>query len=89
MHDAHKHGEYYDGYLLDISVGEESEIITALQLWMCWLLIQMKQRTPLELIRQDESAQENDIEEMSTDAAGYRVYVFHKMESEEGLNVTL
>lgn len=49
----------------------------------------MKQRTPLELIRQDESAQENDIEEMSTDAAGYRVYVFHKMESEEGLNVTL
>jgi transposase len=82
-----KHGEYYDGYLLDISVDEESEIITALDVLMSNA---DEGANAVELMRQEESAQENDIEEMSTDAAGYRGDVFHKMESEEeGLDVIL
>ncbi len=82
-----KHGSYYDGYLLDISVDEESEIITALDVLVANA---DEAANAVELIRQEESAQENDIEEMSMDAIGYRGDLFHKLESEaEGLHVTL
>ena len=64
-----KHGSYYDGYLLDISMDADSEIITALDVLPS---NGDEAANAIELIQSEESAQGNDIEEMSIDSIGFR-----------------
>jgi len=79
-----KHGDYFDGYLLDVITDADSEFITALDI------------LPGNgdegghtgaLIRQEEQAQGNDVEAVSQDGAGYRGEVLHDLTDPEGLNL--
>ena len=64
-----KHGAYFDGYLLDISLDPSSELICAVE------VLAANAEEALDatrLIEQEEAAQGNDVECVSIDGAGFR-----------------
>jgi transposase len=63
-----KHGEYYDGYLLDVSLDADSELICGVDL----LPANGDEAANAQpLIESEEAAHGNDIEQLSIDAIGY------------------
>ena len=63
-----KHGDYYDGYLLDVSLDADSELICALDL----LPANADEAVNAQrLIEQEESAHGNDVAALSMDGKGY------------------
>ena len=64
-----KHGDYYDGYLLDVSMDADSQLLTALNVLPA---NGDEGADAVPLIRQEEQAHGNDIEALSIDGAGYR-----------------
>jgi transposase len=63
-----KHGTYYDGYLLDVSMDADSELICAVDLLPSNSDEAANARP---LIESEETAQGNDVERLSMDAIGY------------------
>jgi transposase len=63
-----KHGEYYDGYLLDVSMDADSELICAVEVLPS---NSDEAANAKQLIESEESAQGNDVERLSMDAIGY------------------
>ena len=78
------HHGYYDGYLLDVSMDADSELITALNVLPA---NGDEGADAVSLLRQEEQAQGNDIEALSIDGAGYRGEVLRELTQAEGLNV--
>lgn len=63
-----KHGEFYDGYLCDVMMDADSELITALDI----LPANADEAADAQaLIAQEENAHGNDIQQLSIDAMGY------------------
>jgi len=63
-----KHGEYYDGFLLDLSLDADSELICGIDL----LAANADEAANAKnLIESEEAAHGNDIESLSIDAVGY------------------
>jgi Transposase DDE domain len=78
------HGGFFLGYLLDMTIDADSEIITAVNV--------LPGNGPeaadaITLIRQEETAQGNDIEGISIDGAGYNGPVLRELTDPAGLNV--
>ena len=78
------HRGYYDGYLVDVSMDADSEIITAMNLLPA---NGDEGADAAHLIRQEEQAHRNDVEAMSIDGAGYRGEVLRELTDPTGLNV--
>lgn len=79
-----KHGKFYNGYLLDISIDADSEIITAVNVLPAG---GDEAADAVELIRQEEAAHGNDVQALSIDGAGFNGPVLRELEDPDGLNI--
>jgi transposase len=82
-----KHGEFYDGYLCDVMLDADSELITALDI----LPANADEAANAQaLIAQEENAHGNDIPQLSIDAIGYNGAVLQALsEHPQGPQVTV
>jgi transposase len=78
-----KHGEYYDGYSLDMLMDADSELITAINVIRAG---DSESDDALVLLQQERAAHGNDIEMLSIDGAGYDGAVIRTLESPAGGN---
>jgi hypothetical protein len=79
-----KHGGFYKGYLLDISVDPHSEFITSMNvLPACG----DEAGDAVTLIQQEEEAHGNDVEALSIDGVGFNGPVLRELQDPQGLNV--
>ncbi len=81
-----KHGAFFVGYSLDMTIDSESELITAVNVLPA---NGPEAADAIKLIRQEESAQGNDVEGLSMDGAGYNGPVLRELTDPEGLNLDM
>jgi transposase len=81
-----KHGDFYDGYLIDIAIDADSELITGINVLPA---NGDEGGDAAHLIEQEEAAQGNDVEAVSIDGAGYRGPVLRELTDPDGLNLTV
>jgi transposase len=82
-----KHGDYYDGYLLDVSMDADSDLLCALDVLPA---NGDEAANATALITSEESAQGNDIASLSMDRIGYRGDGLAALsEAEEGPQLTV
>jgi transposase len=81
---AAKHGQFYVGYLVDLSLDADSHIITAMNVLPGGANEGADAET---LLRQEEQAQGNDVQAISIDSAGYQGAVLQTLTDPEGVNV--
>ena len=79
-----RHGEWYDGYLVDISMDADSELITEINVLSA---NGDEGADAVELIRQEETAHGNDIQALSIDGAGFNGPVLRELEDPDDLAV--
>jgi transposase len=79
-----KHGEFFDGYLVDVAMDADSELITAVNVLPA---NGDEGGDAAHLIEQEEAAHANDVEQLSIDGAGYRGTVLRELTDSEGLNL--
>lgn len=79
-----KHGDWYDGYVVDIMMDADSELITELNTLEAG---GDEAKDAVELVRREQETHGNDIEEFSIDGAGFNGAMLHELEDPEGLNV--
>ena len=79
-----KHGEFYVGYLVDMTMDSQSEIITAVNVLPA---NGEEAADAVTLIRQEEEAQANKVEALSIDGAGYNGPVLRELTDPQGLNL--
>jgi transposase len=79
-----KHGSFFVGYLLDLAIDADSEIITAVNVLPA---NGAEAADAAALIAQEEQAQGNDVEAMSLDGAGYNGPVLRELTDPAGLNL--
>jgi transposase len=78
------HGDYYEGYLVDVAMDADSQIITAVNV----LAANGDEGGDAAfLIRQEEQAQGNDVAAVSIDGAGYRGDVLRELTDAAGLKL--
>jgi transposase len=79
-----KHGEWYSGYLVDITIDAESELITELNVLSS---SGDEAADAVTLIRQEEEAHGNDVKSLSMDGVGFNGSVLRELEDPAGLAV--
>lgn len=79
-----KHGHWFDGYLTDILVDPDSEIITVVDVLPA---TGDEAGDAVELIQQEEAAHGNDVQALSIDGVGFNGPVLRELEDPNGLNV--
>lgn len=79
-----KHGGWYDGYLTDLAMDADSEIITAVNVLPA---NGDEAADALELIRREEATHGNDIEAISIDGAGFNGPLLRELQDPDGLNI--
>jgi transposase len=79
-----KHGAYYDGYQLGISMDAESEIITAVSVAPA---NQDEAANAANLVKQEQETQKNRIIALSIDGIGFRGDVLRKLKDPNGLGL--
>jgi len=81
-----KHGDYYNGYLLDVSMDSDSELICAVEV----LSANGDEAADIKpLIESEEAKQGNDIESVSVDEIGFRAEVLRELSEESGPHLTV
>jgi transposase len=79
-----KHGEWYDGYMLDVLVDGDSELVTEINVLPA---NGHEAADAAELVRQEQQAHGNRIAALSIDGAGYKGPVLRELEDPNGLAV--
>lgn len=79
-----KHGDYYEGYLLDVAMDADSELVTAVNVLPA---NGDEGADVVHLIRQEEQAHGNDVQAVSLDGAGYRGEWLRELTAAEGLQL--
>jgi transposase len=79
-----KHGHYYDGYLLDVAVDADSQLITALNVLPGGA---NEAADAVTLLQREEQAHSNDVQALSLDAAGFQGPVLHALTDPAGPHV--
>lgn len=79
-----KHGDYYDGYQLDISLDADSELITEVDTRPA---NQDEAANAQNLIEREEQAYGNDIAAISMDKIGFRGEILRKLKDPQGLGL--
>ena len=78
------HGSFFVGYLLDMTIDPDSELITAVNVLPG---NGAEAADAITLIQQEEAAQGNDVAGISIDGAGYKGPVLHELTDPHGLNL--
>jgi len=81
-----KHGQWYDGYLLDVMIDADSELITAVDVLPA---NGAEAANAAELVVQEQTAHGNEIESLSIDSIAFQGPVLRQLESPEGLGLDL
>ena len=81
-----KHGGYFVGYLLDLAIDPESELITSLNVLPG---NGAEAADAITLIQHEEAAQGNDVQGLSMDGAGYNGPVLRELTDPQGLNLDM
>lgn len=86
-----KHGEFYDGYLTDILMDADSEIITQVNILEAG---GDEARDAVDLVRAEQAAHGNQVESLSIDGAGFHGGMLRELEGgaaddDPGLGVTV
>lgn len=79
-----KHGDWFDGYLLDIIVDADSEIITQINVLPG---NGEEAADAITLVQQEEAVHGNDVQALSIDGVGFNGPVLHALEDPEGLGL--
>jgi len=79
-----KHGGYFVGYLLDLAIDADSELITSVNVLPG---NGAEAADAVTLIQQEETAQGNDVSALSMDGAGYNGPVLRELTDPQGLNL--
>jgi IS5 family transposase len=79
-----KHGHYFDGYLVDVAMDADSELLTAVNVLPA---NGDEGGDAAHLIQQEEAAHGNDVAAVSIDGAGYRGPVLRELTDPQGLNL--
>jgi transposase len=79
-----RHGDWYEGYLVDLLVDPDSELITQINVLPA---DGDEAADAVELIRGEETAQGNDVAALSIDGAGFNGPMLRELEDPDGLNV--
>jgi hypothetical protein len=79
-----KHGDWFDGYMLDVSMDADSELVTGINVLPG---NGHEAADAIDLIRQEQEAHGNKIEALSIDGAGYKGPVLRELEDPQGLAV--
>jgi transposase len=79
-----RHGSFYSGYLFDLAMDPESEIITAINTLPA---NGEEAADAVTLIKQEQEAQGNKVEGLSMDGVGYNGPVLHELTDPHGLNL--
>ena len=79
-----KHGDFYDGYQLDISLDADSELITQLDTPPA---NQDEAANAENLIQREEQAHGNDVAALSMDAIGFRGQLLRTLKDPQGLGL--
>lgn len=79
-----KHGEFFDGYLADVTMDADSELLTGINIMPA---NGNEGGDAAYLIEQEEAAHGNDVEAISIDGAGYRGTVLRELTDPAGLNL--
>lgn len=79
-----KHGEWFDGYLLDIILDADSQIITQFDVLPA---NGEEAANAIALLEREEAVHGNDVAAVSIDGIGFNGPVLRELEAEEGLNV--
>ncbi len=79
-----KHGDWYDGYMLDVLMDADSELITEINVLPA---NGHEAADAVELVRQEQEAHGNKIEMISIDGAGYKGPVLRELEDPKGLRL--
>lgn len=78
------HGDYYKGYLLDVAIDADSELITGVNVLPANA---NEGADAVHLIEQEETAHANDVEGVSMDDAGYQGELLRTLTNAEGLHL--
>jgi transposase len=78
------HGGFFVGYMLDMAIDADSELITSLNVLPG---NQGEAADAITLIRQEETAQGNDVAGLSMDGAGYKGALLRELTDPDGLNL--
>ena len=81
-----KHGAFYDGYALDISMDADSELITAVATPPA---NQDEAANAVRLVQQEQQAQGNRVEGLSIDGVGFCGNVLRELQDPQGLGLTV
>jgi transposase len=81
-----KHGQWYDGYVLDITMDADSRLITELNVLAAG---GDEAADAVTLIRQEEEAHGHDVAGLSIDGAGFNGPMLRELESPDGLAVNV
>jgi transposase len=76
-----RHGEFYDGYFVDVLVDADSELFTAINVLAAG---ESESADAVLLLEQEQSYHGNQVEKMSIDGAGYDGPVIRQLESSDG-----
>jgi transposase len=79
-----KHGGYYEGYLADVSMDPDSQLITGVNVLPA---NGDEAGDAIQLIKQEEQRHGNDIEALSIDSVGFQGPVLRELTDPTGLNV--
>jgi transposase len=79
-----KHGTWYDGYLLDVAMDADSEIVTAVNVLPA---NGDEGADTVALVTQEEKAHQNDVATVSLDGAGFRGSLLRELTDPQGLNL--
>jgi len=79
-----KHGDWYDGYTIDVMLDPDSRLFTELNLLPAG---GNEAADAVSLIRQEEESHGNDVEALSMDGAGFNGPMLRELEDPDGLAV--
>lgn len=79
-----KHGEWFDGYLVDVSMDADSELITQVNVLPA---SGDEAADAVELVRREEAAHGNDVQALSMDGVGFNGPLLRRLENPDGLNI--
>lgn len=79
-----KHGDFFAGYLLDLAIDGDSELITGINVLPG---NGAEAADAITLIEQEEKAHGNDVQALSMDGIGYNGPVLRQLTNPEGLNL--
>jgi hypothetical protein len=79
-----KHGSWFDGYLVDLLIDADSEIITQINVLPA---NGNEAADAVKLIHREEQAHGNDVQAMSIDGAGFNGPLLRELQDPDGLNI--